>query len=180
MVGPVGKPLRLSLASYVLLGAIESAGPVTPYDLKRVVAQRVGPLFELAHSQYYDETARLAKAGLLEESQEDEGRRRLVYSITEEGGRALRRWLRVPELHRPELRDAGLLKLAFSECLDDDEVGNLARDQVQVARALRDELTEGAGALGPAGELNVAVVEAMIAFWAALAERLPDRAVFSA
>ncbi len=177
----VAKPPRLSLASFVLLGAIDHAGSATPYDLKRIVAQRVGPFYELAHSQYYDETARLAKAGYLEETQEDEGRRRLLYSLTDEGRRTLMRWLRVPEFVAPEFRDLGLLKLAFSGSLDPDEIGNLARDHAASNRELAENLAnvEGDPDCGPAAGLSLALAKAMVAFWEQLAESLPDRAVFA-
>lgn len=181
IVQGVAKTLRLSIASYVLLGAIEHAGSATPYDLKRIVAQRVGPLYELAHSQYYDETARLAKAGYLAETQEDEGRRRLLYSLTDEGRRTLMRWLRVPEFAAPEFRDLGLLKLAFSGSLDPDEIGNLARDHAASNRELVESLEVSVqdAESGPAAGLNLALAKAMVAFWDELAESLPDRAVFA-
>ena len=176
----VAKPLRLSLASYVLLGAVDQAGPCTPYDLKRIVATRVGPLYELAHSQYYDETARLAKAGLLEETQEEDGRRRLQYALTSEGRRHLLRWLRMPDFQKPELRDTGLLKLAFADRLDPDEIGHLAREHAEVARMLCGELEDAAAQdeAPRAAHLNVALVRAMVAFWDELAEALPDRVTF--
>jgi DNA-binding PadR family transcriptional regulator len=163
-----------------LLGAIDHAGSATPYELKRIVAQRVGPLFELAHSQYYDETARLARAGFLLETQEDEGRRRLVYALTDEGRRTLLRWLRVPEFSPPEFRDLGLLKLAFSGALDPDEVGNLARDQAASAADLVDAVAMATAEddCGPAAALNLALAKAMAAFWADLAASLPVRAGF--
>lgn len=177
--------LRLSPVSYVLLGAVEAAGSCTPYDLKRLVAERVGPLYEIAHSQYYDETGRLAKLGLLEERPAGDGRRRVFYSITPEGRRELLRWLRVPDYSRPELRDSGLLKLAFTDALDGDEVAQLARDQLEVLVALRDEL----GASGDGAEraadaraadpsartLSLLVADAMAAFWERIAEG-PTRA----
>ena len=169
---------RLSTTSYVLLGAVEFAQPVTPYDLKRVVAERVGNLYEIPHSQYYDETAKLAKAGLMEERREGEGRRRLSYTITEEGHRALLRWLRMPGFERPEVRDPGLLKLAFSGPLDADEIGSVAREQVDFLRFLLDEsltdLNEGADvSLG--AQLSRVYLEAALGFWERLGSQMPER-----
>jgi len=47
-------------------------GPSTPYDLKRFVQLSVGNFWPFPHTQLYAEPARLAEAGLLEET----GRRR--------------------------------------------------------------------------------------------------------
>lgn len=170
---------RLSTTSYVLLGAVEFAQPVTPYDLKRVVAERVGNLYEIPHSQYYDETAKLAKAGLMEERREGEGRRRLSYTITEDGHRALLRWLRMPGFERPEVRDPGLLKLAFSGPLDADEIGSVAREQVDFLRFLLEESLSDLGREGCEASLGAQLsrvyLEAALGFWERLGSRMPER-----
>lgn len=118
----------LTPVSYLVLGWI-SYGPATPYDLKRRVAQSVGHFWEFPHSQLYAEPARLSGLGLLDEEQEQRGRRRRVYSITEAGRRALDDWLREPTSEDPQIRDVGLLKLFFSDTLDTESVVALARAQ---------------------------------------------------
>ena len=171
---------RLSTTSYVLLGAVEHAQPVTPYDLKRVVSERVGSLYEIPHSQYYDETAKLAKAGLLLEQREGDGRRRLSYCLTEDGKRALLRWLRTPGFERPEVRDPALLRLAFSGLLDPDEIGLVAREQADFLRFVRKDVV---GSADPDGDdpaamaraLTLAYLDAALAFWDHLNERMPER-----
>jgi PadR family transcriptional regulator AphA len=124
----------LTPVSYLVLGWI-AHGPATPYDLKRLSAQSVGYFWEFPHSQLYAEPARLAELGLLEEKQEQEGRRRRVYSITEPGRRALEEWLREPTSEEPQIRDIGLLKLFFQDALDDGNVVALARAQEEAHRA---------------------------------------------
>ena len=57
-------------------------GPTTPYDLKRFVQLSIGHFWPFPHTQLYAEPARLADAGLLEETREDGGRRRRHYAIT--------------------------------------------------------------------------------------------------
>ena len=74
----------LTPVSYLVLGWIDR-GPATPYELKRMSAHSVGYFWEFPHSQLYAEPTRLTKLGLLEEKQELTGRRRRVYSITDEG-----------------------------------------------------------------------------------------------
>jgi PadR family transcriptional regulator, regulatory protein AphA len=154
---------RLTATSFALLGAVAQTGPCSPYDLKRVLARSIGPLWEVPHSQLYDEAARLARAGLLTETQEGKGRRRLSYEITEDGRRALLRWLRVPGRDRIEIRDVGLLKLGFADLLDPAEVRHLAQDHLDAWREVRDDLA--AEVDGSAGRYTRALAGAAMAFW---------------
>jgi PadR family transcriptional regulator AphA len=105
--------IQLTQTSYVVLGLVERAGEATPYDLKQIVAATVGGFFSIPHSQLYAEPERLAKAGYLRERRERTGRRRKHYTVTEKGRRALAEWLQTPTEELYELRDPGLLKLAF-------------------------------------------------------------------
>jgi PadR family transcriptional regulator AphA len=105
--------IQLTQTSYVVLGLVERAGEATPYDLKQIVAATVGGFFSIPHSQLYAEPERLAKAGYLRERRERAGRRRKHYTVTEKGRRALAEWLQTPTEELYELRDPGLLKLAF-------------------------------------------------------------------
>ena len=105
--------IQLTQTSYVVLGLVDGAGEATPYDLKQVVAATIGGFFSIPHSQLYAEPERLARAGYLRERRERSGRRRKHYSVTEQGRKALREWLRTPTEELSELRDPGLLKLAF-------------------------------------------------------------------
>jgi PadR family transcriptional regulator AphA len=162
---------RLTTTSYALLGAISQAGPCSPYDLKRVLARRIGPLWEVPHSQIYDEAARLARRGLLSEAQEGSGRRKLTYTITEDGQRELVRWLRVPHRERMEFRDVGLLKLAFAAELEAAELRHVAEDHLELWSALREELA--ATMDGRSGAYAVAVADAAGAFWRTLLDGLP-------
>jgi len=108
--------------------------PVTPYELKGLVAQSVGHFWSFPHTQLYTEPARLAEAGLLREEREESGRRRRRFSITEPGREALGEWLRAPSTQPAELRDLGLLQLFFSGLVRTDEVAALASAQEHVHR----------------------------------------------
>jgi DNA-binding PadR family transcriptional regulator len=101
---------QLPPLSYLVLGLIDQAGEVTPYDLKGIAASLSG-LWNLRHDQVYREPERLAKLGLLGERREESGRRRRRFRITDEGREALQEWLRTPTAEFTELRDAGLLQL---------------------------------------------------------------------
>ena len=165
-------PPRLTSTSYALLGAIAQAGPCSPYELKRVMARGIGALWEVPHSQIYDEAARLARGGLLVETQEGTGRRRLSYTITEDGRRELLRWLRMPSRDRMELRDTGLLKLAFAAELQPAELRHVADDHAEAWSALRQEV---AGSMsGPGAVYVLAMADAAIQFWQELRDKLPS------
>ena len=131
---------RLSPTSYLLLGMVALRGSSTPYELKRAVGRSVGYFWPFPHAQFYGETTRLAEAGLLEETQEGSGRRRKLYSLTEEGRAALTAWLHEPTTEPMEIRDLGELKLFFSELIETEDIVALAREQEQLYRARLAEL----------------------------------------
>ena len=105
--------ITLTPTSYIVLGLVRYAGEATPYALKQMAAATVGNFFSIPHSQIYAEPARLAKAGYLSVRQEESGRRRKHYELTEKGKLALADWLETPTGELYELRDPGLLKLAL-------------------------------------------------------------------
>jgi DNA-binding PadR family transcriptional regulator len=105
--------ISLTPTSYIVLGLVNQAGEATPYALKQMVAATVGNFFSIPHSQIYAEPERLAGAGYLHVRREPDGRRRKHYSVTAKGRRALAEWLDAPTEELYELRDPGLLKLAF-------------------------------------------------------------------
>jgi DNA-binding PadR family transcriptional regulator len=63
------------------------------------------------HTTFYEEPARLAKAGYLSQSQEQGGRRRKLYALTASGRRALRAWADSPGSPPSQYRDEGMLKV---------------------------------------------------------------------
>lgn len=105
--------MKLTPTSFIVLGLVELAGEATPYDLKRMAAASIGNFWTVPHSQLYDEPARLAEGGLLDERREEGGRRKRVYSLTASGLKALTTWRGEATDELPELRDLALLKLFF-------------------------------------------------------------------
>jgi DNA-binding PadR family transcriptional regulator len=126
--------LRLGPVSYLVLGIVALRGPTTPYELKRFVQLTVGHFWPFPHTQLYVEPARLAAAGLLDETREESGRRRRHYTITDAGRRRLGEWLGEPVTSPTEHRDLGMLKLFFGELAADGEIGALAREQAAAHR----------------------------------------------
>lgn len=117
---------RLGGTSFAVLTLIELLGPSSPYDLKQALESSIANFWMVPHTTFYAEPTRLARAGLLSERQEPGGRRRKVYSLTEQGRAALDGWRASAELSPPQLREEGVLKVFAGA------------DPVPIARARRD------------------------------------------
>jgi len=160
--------IRLTPASYVVLGLVEQMGSATPYQLKQAVALGLSEFWSLPHTQLYSESERLAEAGLLGERREKSGRRRRVYRLTTKGRKSLDDWRAEPTPELYEIRDAGLLKLFFGA----DPTG-LAETQLEAHRTkLRwyEELRDAAGNDAPEGarltlEAGIGHEREYIRFW---------------
>lgn len=165
--------IRLTPTSYIVLGLLDQADDVTPYDLKSMVATGIGSLWSLQHTQLYAEPERLAKAGYLTETREDGGRRRKLYNITQAGRDALRAWLSTePGDELPEVRDIGLLKVYFGAdpAPFAAKQAQAHRDKLREYEALEQELA----GLEPAGPLTALRAglgheREWIRYWASLA-----------
>jgi DNA-binding PadR family transcriptional regulator len=174
--------LRLGPTSYVVLGMVALRGSSTPYEVKRAVRRSVGRFWPFPHAQMYAEPQRLARAGLLREQREEEGRRRRIYTITDAGLDALRAWLHEPTTRPMEIRDLGELKLFFSELATDEDISALARTQAalyqeQVAdlKALEARFADDAARarrMAPL-RLGMRIYRAAAAFWEEIAADVP-------
>lgn len=105
------KPIRLTTTSYVVLCLLDLAGEATPYELKQMLVHTIEHFWPVPHTTFYDEPARLAKAGYLSESQEQGGRRRKRYTLTEKGKEALKAWTDTPGSSPSQYRDEAMLKV---------------------------------------------------------------------
>jgi PadR family transcriptional regulator, regulatory protein AphA len=143
MVGvvPEPRPRKLTATSYVVLGML-SYSPATSYDLKQWIANTIGNFWAFAHSQLYDEPARLVADGLVSEEVEEGGRRRRTYSILPAGREALREWLSTPTEDPTEVRDLGLLKLFFLNFGTRKDLLQLAHDRRESHRSQADAYEE--------------------------------------
>jgi len=174
---------ELTVTSYLVLGMIKLRGPSTSYELKRAVGRSIGYFWPFPHAQLYREPVHLVEAGLLEEQQESEGRRRRVYTITLAGEEALREWLKEPVKKQLELRDLAQLKLFFSELMTTEELVALARNQEQLHRkrlTVYDQIDdhyqdrpEFARRMAPLA-LGQMVERDSIQFWSSIAECPPS------
>lgn len=176
-----GESRALTPTSYVVLGLVHTLQPCTSYDMKQLVSISIGNFWPFPHSQLYAEPGRLVDDGLLVEDQEESGRRRRLYRLTESGDAAFREWARMPAHDVSELRDEGLLKLFFSDPADHASIASLARSQVEVHEeriaalsAVRDDV---AGEANPAQlatlELGLRWDRTAADFWTEVAENPP-------
>jgi PadR family transcriptional regulator, regulatory protein AphA len=105
------KSIRLSGNSYAVLALLAEFGDSTSYEIKQWLERSVQNFWPVPHTTAYEEPARLATAGYLSARQEEGGRRRRIYSLTEQGRRALATWAREPVAAPPQLRDELMLKV---------------------------------------------------------------------
>lgn len=105
------KPIRLTATSYALLALLDQLGESTPYEIKQAMEMSTENFWPVPHTTAYEEPARLATGGYLTVRQEEGGRRRKVYSLTEQGRAALVEWAGEATAAPPQIRDELLLKL---------------------------------------------------------------------
>jgi DNA-binding PadR family transcriptional regulator len=105
------KPIKLTTTSYAVLCLLDLAGEATPYELKQMLLNSIEHFWPVPHTTFYDEPARLAKAGYLSERQEQGGRRRKRYALTDLGREALLAWTQAPGAPPSQYRDEAMLKV---------------------------------------------------------------------
>jgi DNA-binding PadR family transcriptional regulator len=148
--------VALKTSSYLILGLVHG-GVTSGYAIKRFIDERRMSVFwATTFAQIYPELARLEDAGYLSHREDPHGaRRRRAYTLTAKGRRALMSWLRRPRVPPMELRDEGLLRLAFADNLPRDEAIELVtrlRERSQAAeREFREEIVPAGEALREAG-----------------------------
>jgi DNA-binding PadR family transcriptional regulator len=166
--------VRLTETSYIVIGLLETCEPATPYDLKQLARQSTMHFWYVPHTQIYTECGRLAEAGLLSETREQEGRRRRVYRLTDAGREALERWRSDPEARPAELRSPATLKLFFGADPVALAPGQLDEHRRQLAE-YEEIMREMKAAGGPSGwqralSLGIAQEREFIRAWTAFAE----------
>jgi DNA-binding PadR family transcriptional regulator len=105
------KEIKLTGTSYALMAVLHEFGEMTSYDIKQAMESSIQNFWPVPHTTAYEEPARLAAAGYLAARQEEEGRRRRVYALTEKGREALAAWAAEPGAAPPQLREEAILKV---------------------------------------------------------------------
>lgn len=111
---PSGSDGSFRPVTAIVLGLLATAGPQTSYELWRNVELSVSFFWQVARSQIYAEPLRLERQGLITATQEESGRRRRTFEITDAGHAALVKWL--SETPEPsQYFDPAMLRLFFSD-----------------------------------------------------------------
>ena len=109
------RPERSRATRFVILGVLNTFGPLSGYGVKQVIAQTIDFMWSESYGQLYPELKRLAKDGLVRQVSErrHNPRGRKTFAITGAGRRVLSAWVRQP-VARELVRVEHLVKLFFS------------------------------------------------------------------
>ncbi|MFL5703365.1 MAG: PadR family transcriptional regulator [Ktedonobacteraceae bacterium] len=117
--------------TYAILGLLAFWGPLSGYDIKRLFDHMLSTMWGAAQSQIYKELRRMKEFGWVEMEREEQEARpdRKIYSITEQGHAALRKWqAQPPEVF--QLRDELLLKVLFGTFASPDDLARHLRTSI--------------------------------------------------
>ena len=121
--------------------AVVRAGVTSGYTIKRFIEEnRMDVFWATTFAQIYPELAQLEEAGYLTGRDDPHGaRQRRAYTLTSQGERALMSWLRRARIPEMELRDEGMLRLAFADHLPrEDAIELVRRLRVRAEKAERE------------------------------------------
>ncbi len=135
--------MALKTSSYLILGLVRE-GISSGYAIRRFIEQqRMSVFWATTFAQIYPELAQLEESGHLTHEENPRGARmRRAYSLTARGERALSSWLRRTAVPPMELRDEGLLRLAFADQLPLPEAIALVRRLRERSEAAEREFRE--------------------------------------
>ncbi|GAA4882255.1 PadR family transcriptional regulator [Kitasatospora terrestris] len=105
--------VRLTTASFLVLGTVDKLGEASAYDVKVEAAATVAPFWSIPHAQVYAQCDRLVEAGLLHEVRREGGRNRRLLRLTDRGREVLGEWLADPDFVPVEAREHAILRLWF-------------------------------------------------------------------
>jgi DNA-binding PadR family transcriptional regulator len=152
----------LSPSDYVVLGMLRH-GARSGYEIMRAVQAPIGVFWKISAAQIYSSLARLELAGLVRGASQPRGRRpRRVYRVARCGHAAVTEWLRSDGDTSLQLRDLGVLKLAFIDAQEPGavlaQVGRLRHRSEQALGEIEREIQRGAFGGQRAGVRPPAVV----------------------
>src|SRR5882757_1123831 len=129
---------RLTPTSFAILGYLASR-PWSAYELTKQMRDALRLAWTRTEASIYGEPKNLVQRGLATAAEEEnEGRRRTVYTITEEGRAELRAWFdrdSAPPVHEFE----ALLKVGFAENADRAAtIADLERTEAQARAVITD------------------------------------------
>jgi PadR family transcriptional regulator AphA len=124
---------------HAILGFVNER-PRSGYDLKKAFDATVAHIWPAKQSQIYLTLARLKKSGFvdLKVVRQDGKPNRKVYHVTGAGLQELRRWLADP-ISPPDVRDAFLVQMTWSDAISGDEILGLLDAFTDARRRRLDE-----------------------------------------
>jgi DNA-binding PadR family transcriptional regulator len=147
---PVNVRDRLSPTSYAILGLL-AVRPYSAYELAAQMRRSFVYIWPRAVSGIYEEPKRLVAAGYATAATEHRaGRKRTVYTVTEDGRAAFRRWLAEPS-QPPSFESEALVRVMFAEQGDREDLLATLRGALDHARALQARLVEQAAGYADGG-----------------------------
>lgn len=119
----------MNTLGYALLGLL-AREPLSGYDLKRRMEERLGFFWSARHSQIYPELARLEREGMVTHKVVEQSDRpdKKVYEATSAGLEVLKEWVTAPVNPRP-VRDELVLKVYSLWLAEPEEVHALFMEQ---------------------------------------------------
>lgn len=127
---------------YAILGAL-TIKPMSGYDIKQFIETSIAFFWNENYGHLYPVLKQLEKAGWIIKlaNPEDTGRKRCVYSLTEQGRLEFRQWLAQPlEPSRPRMEL--LFKLFFGEQIPDGDSIRRIKERRTEAEIQWNQLTE--------------------------------------
>jgi DNA-binding PadR family transcriptional regulator len=142
--------------------ALLRRGPSHGYHLRTEFETATGSAWPLNVGQVYTTLARLERDGLVaQQSSDDEGR--VVYRLTEAGGREVDAWFAAPVDRRDRPRDELAIKLALALTTPGVDVAAVVQAQRSATVHAMQDLTRLKARSGPTGDdAWLLVVESMI------------------
>lgn len=120
----------MSSIQYALLSLL-AREPLSGYDMKQQMNNRIGPFWNINNNQLYPTLAKLEAEGLVElqsyEQQESYRPARKVYAITEAGKEHVQKWVIKPS-EMSTVKDEFMLKVYSSWLVDPESVIPLLED----------------------------------------------------
>lgn len=139
-VAPPTTAIKLTPTSYLVLGMVR-LGISSGYRIKKAADRSTQNFWPTSLATVYPELGRLEAAGLLKRRNDPQGgRARSVYTITEEGERALLTWLRSTKVAPVQIRDEAMLRLFLADALEPEDQLGLVRRLRQRNHRKADEL----------------------------------------
>jgi PadR family transcriptional regulator AphA len=119
--------VQLTTGDYLFLAFLKT-GPHSAYEIKKEMTSSVNFFWSAQHSQVYQQAKRLRRDGYIEPKGAASIRNRQLLGLTEEGSRAVGRWLEGPAAPY-RVYDESLAKVYFASFAGEAATAELLTDQ---------------------------------------------------